>query len=100
MSSAYSGFRYASDKEPRMLVLDAFTAHLTLAVRAVLKKQYTVISAIPSGCTGMIQPLDVAINKPLKALIKEEHDIYWDHHPEEYEKEKFNIGDRRVLLTY
>jgi hypothetical protein len=30
------------------------------------------LSAIPGGCIGLVQPLDVSINKPLKALIKEE----------------------------
>jgi hypothetical protein len=27
--------------------------------------------AIPRGCIGFVQPLDVSIDKPLKALIKE-----------------------------
>jgi hypothetical protein len=58
------------------LALDAFKAHLTLAVRAELKKQKTTMSAIPGGCTGFVQLLDVSINKPLKALIKEERDDY------------------------
>lgn len=48
----------------------------------------------------MVPPLDVSINKSLKALIKEEQDLYWDNHSEEYEQENFNIGDRRVLLTH
>jgi hypothetical protein len=58
--------------EPQLIALDAFKAHLTPAVRAELKKQKTTLSAIPSGCIGLVQPLDVSINKTLKALIKEE----------------------------
>jgi len=60
--------------EPRLIALDAFKAHLTLAVCTELKKQKTTLSAIPGGCTGLVQLLDVLINKPLKALIKEEQD--------------------------
>ena len=62
--------------EPQLIALDAFKVHLTLAVRAELKKQRTTILAIPRGCIGFVQPLDVSINKPLKALIKEEQDNY------------------------
>jgi len=58
------------------------------------------LSVIPGGCTGLVQPLDVAINKTLKALIKEEYDLHWDRNLEEYKKEKFNIGERRILLTH
>jgi hypothetical protein len=86
--------------EPRLIVLDAFKAHLTPAVHTELRKQKTTLSAILGGCTGLVQPLDVSINKPLKALIKEEQDNHWDQHLEEWEAGKFNIGDRRVLLTH
>jgi hypothetical protein len=34
------------------------------------------MSAILKGCIGFVQLLDVLINKPLKALIKEEQDNY------------------------
>jgi hypothetical protein len=77
-----------------LLSLNAFKAHLTPAVLAELRKQKTTLSAIPGGCTGLVQPLDVSINKPLKALIKEEQDNHWDQHLEEWEAGKFNIGDR------
>jgi hypothetical protein len=40
------------------------------------------------------------LNKPLKDLIKEEQDRHFDENIEEWEQEKFNVGQRRVLLTY
>lgn len=48
----------------------------------------------------MIQPLDVSLNKPLKALIKEEQDDHYDRNIEEWQQEKYNIGERRILLTH
>jgi len=58
-------------------------AYLTLAVSSLLKRQGVTLSVIPGGCTGYIQPLDVSLNKPLKDLIKEEQDNYFDKHIKE-----------------
>jgi hypothetical protein len=87
-------------QEPCLLAFDAFLAHLTLAVRHALKAQKTTVSVIPRGCTRMVQVLDVSINKPLKDLIKEEQDNHYDCHIEAWQQEKYNIGERRVLLTH
>jgi hypothetical protein len=51
-SSAYSTL--GVEQEPRLLAFDAFSAHLTLAVRRALKAQKTTVSVIPGGCTGMV----------------------------------------------
>ena len=97
-SSAYSNL--GIEKEPRLLCLDAFRAHLTPAVSSVLKRQGVTLSVIPRGCTRYVQPLDVSLNKPLKDLIKEEQDRHFDENIEEWEQEKFNIGQCRILLTH
>lgn len=75
-SSAYS--TVGVKQEPRLLALDAFSPHLTLAVCRAFKAQKTTLSVIPGGCTRMVQVLDVSINKPLKDLIKEEQDSHYD----------------------
>jgi hypothetical protein len=36
----------------------------------------------------------------LKDLIKEEQDNHYDQHIEDWQKEKYNIGERRILLTH
>lgn len=40
------------------------------------------------------------MNKPLKDLIQEEMDDHYDQHIEDWQKEKFNVGERRILLTH
>jgi hypothetical protein len=97
-SSAYSTI--GIEREPRLLCLDAFAAHLTPAVGGLLKRQGVTLSVILGGCIGYIQPLDVSLNKPLKDLIREEQDDHFDRHIEEWQQEKFNIGQRRILLTH
>ena len=98
LSSAYP--TVGTTAEPRLLALDAFEANLTTPIRKLFKQQKTTISVIPGGCTGFVQVLDVSVNKPLKDLIKEEQDDHYDQHIDEWRAEKFNIGQRRILLTH
>lgn len=57
-------------------------------------------SFIPGGCTGYIQPLDVSINKILKDKVGELYEEYLESVPDEQlEMSKFNISERRVLVT-
>jgi hypothetical protein len=58
------------------------------------------MSVIPSSCIGYVQVLDISLNKPLKDLIKEEHDDHYNLHVEEWEVEKFNVREHKVLLTH
>ena len=53
-------------KKKSMLVWDQFLSHLTDAVKAKVKNLNTFQSVIPGGLTSILQPLDVAINKPFK----------------------------------
>jgi hypothetical protein len=62
---------------------NAFAAYFTPRVRAAAKAQRTTLSIILRGCIGYIQPLDVSLNKPMKALIKEEHDNHYNRYIEE-----------------
>jgi len=48
----------------------------------------------------MVQVLDVSIKKVLKDLIKEEQDDHYDRYIEQWQQEKYNIGERRILLTH
>ena len=57
-------------KQPSLLVWDQFRAHLTDRVKNHLKRNKTVQAVIPGGLTGILQPLDVCLNKPFKANMR------------------------------
>ena len=56
---------------PALLSLDTFTAHLTEAVKDSFHKCHTKLLIIPGGCTSILQPLDVSVNKPFKSYIRQ-----------------------------
>ena len=53
-----------------MLLLDDFKCHTQPAFRAKLEGKNTIPSYILPGCTSVLQPCDVRVNKPLKDRLK------------------------------
>ena len=53
-----------------MLSLDTFSGHLTKAKEA-FDKCGTKLLVIPGGCTSVLQPLDISINKPFKSHLRQ-----------------------------
>ncbi len=58
-----------TNKQTSLLFLDSFSAHLTDRVKEGFKQCNATIVVIPGGCTSVLQPLDVSINKPVKAIL-------------------------------
>ena len=52
------------------LCLDSFRAHLTGSVISEFCSQRINKAVIPSSCTSILQPLDVSLNKPFKAIFR------------------------------
>ena len=52
------------------MLYDAFKAHTTDEMRAVLSINSTNITMVPPGCTSKCQPLDVYIHKPFKGVLR------------------------------
>ena len=57
--------------KPALLCLDTFTGHLTERVKAAFDECGTKLLVIPGGCTSILQPLDISINKPFKTYIRQ-----------------------------
>ena len=53
-----------------LLVWDMFRAHCCDSVKEKLKEYRTRQAVIPGGCTSVLQPLDVSINKPFKTYLR------------------------------
>lgn len=53
-----------------LLVIDSFRGHLTENVKNKMKQEKSDMVVIPGGMTGILQPLDVSINRPFKAHLR------------------------------
>jgi DDE superfamily endonuclease len=58
------------ENQPSMITLDLFGGHKTDDVLDTLKAHDITVSVIPGGCTSLIQPLDISINRPFKDILK------------------------------
>jgi len=58
------------DSQPSLLDLDLFAGHKTDEVLDTFKAHDITASIIPAGCTGIVQPLDVSVNRPFKDILK------------------------------
>jgi hypothetical protein len=56
-------------------------------------------SCILKGCTGFVQPLNVSLNKPLKALVAQAAADYANKFYNQYAVGGFTVREQQVLLT-
>jgi hypothetical protein len=54
-----------------MVVLDAFKGYVTQELKGEIRKTNTALVTIPGGMTSQLQVLDVAVNKPFKARLRQ-----------------------------
>ncbi|XP_069606515.1 uncharacterized protein [Ranitomeya imitator] len=69
-------------KTTALLVLDQYKAHISECTKKRFKDVKTDLAIIPVDVTNQLQPLDVSINKPFKAFMREKWNDWMaaDHH--------------------
>lgn len=88
------------DHELKLFAIDAFRVHNTSEVMESFNALKTTVSLSPRGCTGFVQVLDVALNQPMKMLIKQEANDHYNAHIQQQTDGKYTIRERRVMLTH
>lgn len=53
-----------------ILLLDSYRCHMMESVRRVIEELGVRLEHIAGGCTGLCQPIDVGIGKPLKSRVR------------------------------
>ena len=60
-----------------VLIFDQCKVHTSAQILKFLERKKITYEVIPAGTTGYLQPLDISINRPLKAYIKEKFDKWY-----------------------
>ena len=55
----------------RLLLVDNYKAHLTEESKTIVKNCNSELVLIPAGCTSLVQPMDVSINRPFKQRMRD-----------------------------
>jgi hypothetical protein len=53
-----------------VILLDSYRCHLMGSVVRAIQELGVEVIHIPGGCTGLLQPLDVGLNKPFKVRVR------------------------------
>jgi hypothetical protein len=53
-----------------ILLLDSYRCHVMESVLSAIESIGVQVEIIPGGCTGMCQPIDVGVGKPLKDRVR------------------------------
>jgi hypothetical protein len=88
-----------SETEDFLLVMDAARFHLTEGIKGEIKQQGVTTALVPAGCTSLVQPLDVSINRLFKIYYREEMLLY-ELDVEERGKTEWSVSDRRIMTTW
>jgi hypothetical protein len=62
--------RAYTHRDRSLLVLDSFRCHIMKPVKKRLHRANAELAVIPGGCTSILQPLDVSVNKPFKGWLR------------------------------
>ncbi|RPB00518.1 hypothetical protein L873DRAFT_1564006, partial [Choiromyces venosus 120613-1] len=81
-----------------LLLMDVAGFHTTPEVLQKLHSASITTSLIPSGCTGLLQPLDTAVNKPFKQYLREYTDAYTLR--KQSTIQKWSTSDKRIMVTH
>ena len=66
-----------SKTHPAMVIFDPFKGQTTTSFSDTLEENNILVVEIPPNCTDLLQPLDLAVKKPLKDQMKQQFKASW-----------------------
>lgn len=83
------------DPKKSMIILDSARAHLTEDVKVEIQK-FAKMAIIPAGLTKLLQPLDVAVNKPFKDNLRKR----WENWMSDVSNALYTKSGRKKKASY
>ncbi len=86
-----------SEGRNKLLVVDMHRAQTTDDVKQMLENGCR--TSVAPGTTSLIQPLDVAVNSDLKAVVDRLQHQHMHDNLSLYIENKLKVSERRILIT-
>ena len=86
-------------QQPKLLILDVHKGQTTAKVNGSLQGCKTTTVLVPTGCTSLVQPLDVSFNAEFKAVISRHQNEHIHSNLQCYVNNSLSASARRVLIT-
>ena len=80
---------------PAVVIFDTFKGQTTRSFLDTLEENNILAVEIPPNCTNRFQPLDLAVNKPLKDQMKRQFHHWYAE--EDRKKIKDSAGDNKIV---
>jgi hypothetical protein len=90
----------AHPEHASLLLLDCARFHKTNEILKQLSDNQIYPSLIPPGCTGLLQPLDTAVNKPFKQYLRDFTDQYTFEKEVDNPTKQWTTSERRIMVTH
>lgn len=87
------------DTSQKLITLDMHRAQNTEKVKDTFKHARTTPAIIPGGCTSLIQPLDVSINKSFKQYLEDASQEHFFENTDSWMEGKVSAKERRILMA-
>ena len=82
------------------LILNVHSAQKSNAIQTILEKECnTEVTFVPGGCASLVQPIDVAFNKPFKSVVDRLATAHMQENLDAYVTGGMTASRRQVLIT-
>ena len=68
------------DDKPAVAIMDNFKGQITEAVTSLLEANNVHVCLLPANTTDLLQPMDIAVNKPAKDFLRKEFQQWYSEH--------------------
>lgn len=65
------------DNKPALVIMDNFKGQVTSTVSELLDSHNIHVCLLPPNTTDRLQPMDISVNKPAKAFLKNEFELWY-----------------------
>ena len=71
---------HLGDDKPAVAIIDNYKGQITEAVTSLLETNNVHVCLLPPNTTDLLQPMDIAVNKPAKDFLRKEFQQWYSEH--------------------